>query len=61
MYWLETYKLIGLLIFAYIVGTVTGVYLSTVSIFGAVVWLIGSVIVGVGGLMIAGKDWKKKG
>ena len=60
MYWVDLYKLIGLLVFAYIVGTVTGVYLSTVSVLGAVVWLIGAVVVGVGGIKLAGKDYKKK-
>ena len=57
MYWLNTQLIIGIAVGSYMVGTVIGVYIASVSIFGAVIWLIVGGLVGVGSIMVAGKNW----
>ncbi|MGI9535416.1 MAG: hypothetical protein ACR2NW_10745 [Thermodesulfobacteriota bacterium] len=57
MYWLNAQTIIGIAVGSYMIGTVIGVYLASVSIFGAVVWLIAGGLVGVGSIMVAGKNW----
>ena len=57
MYWLNAQAIIGIAIASYLIGTVIGVYLASVSILGAVVWLIMGGLVGVGSMLVAGKNW----
>ena len=57
MYWLSTQTIIGVAVASYLVGTVIGVYLASVSILGAAVWIIMGGLVGVGSILIAGKNW----
>ena len=59
MYWLNTQSIIGIAVVSYLVGTVVGVYLASVSVLGAVVWLVVGTIVGFGSMFFAGKDWGK--
>ena len=42
------------------IGTIAGVYLASVSMLGALVWLIMGALVGFGSILIAGKDWGNK-
>lgn len=60
MYWLNIHILIGIIIGSYFIGTITGVYLSTVSVFGAFVWIVGAIVASVGGVFVAGRNWNKK-
>ena len=57
MYWLNAQTIIGIAVACYLIGTVIGVYLASVSILGAVVWLIMGGLVGVGSILVAGKNW----
>lgn len=57
MYWLNAQLIIGIAVGSYLVGTVIGVYIASVSIFGAVIWLVVGGLVGVGSIMVAGKNW----
>ncbi len=59
MYWLNTQSIIGIAVVSYLVGTVVGVYLATVSVLGAIVWLVVGAIVVFGSMFFAGKDWGK--
>jgi len=57
LYWLNAQLIIGIAVGSYLVGTVIGVYIASVSIFGAVIWLVVGGLVGVGSIMVAGKNW----
>ena len=59
MYWLNSQTIIGIALVSYFLGTVIGVYLASISILGAVVWLVVGAIVGLGSMFFAGKDWNK--
>ena len=59
MYWLNSQTIIGIALVSYFLGTVIGVYLASISIFGALVWLVVGVLVGLGSMLFAGKDWGK--
>lgn len=60
MYWLNPQTIIGITLVSYLIGTVVGVYLASVSILGAVVWLVVGAIVGLGSMFFAGRDWGKR-
>ena len=57
MYWLNAQLIIGIALGSYLIGTVIGVYIASVSVFGAVIWLIIGGLVGTGSIMVAGKNW----
>lgn len=59
MYWLNSHTLIGIALVSYFLGTLVGVYLASVSVLGAVVWLVVGAIVGLGSMHFAGRDWGK--
>ena len=60
MYWLTPQTIIGITLVSYLIGTVVGVYLASVSVLGAVVWLVVGAIVGLGSMFFAGRDWGKR-
>ena len=57
MYWLNAQTVIGIAIGSYLVGTVIGVYIASISVFGAVIWLLLGGLVGFGSIVVAGKNW----
>ena len=57
MYWLNAQTVIGIAVGSYLLGTVIGVYIASISVFGAVIWLILGGLVGFGSIMVAGKNW----
>ena len=59
MYWLNSQTIIGIALVSYFLGTVIGVYLASVSVFGAIVWLVVGALIGFGSMYFAGKDWGK--
>ncbi len=60
MYWLTPQTIIGITLASYLIGTVVGVYLASVSVLGTIVWLVVGAIVGFGSMFFAGKDWGKR-
>ncbi len=60
MYWLTPQIIIGITLTSYLIGTIVGVYLASVSVLGAIVWLVVGAIVGLGSMAFAGKDWGKR-
>ena len=59
MYWLNTQFLIFITLASYLTGTIVGVYLASVSVLGAIVWLVVGAVVVYLCLHFAGKDWGK--
>ncbi len=59
MYWLNLQSIIVFTLASYLIGTIVGVYLASVSVLGAIVWLVVGAIVVFGSMFFAGKDWGK--
>jgi len=59
MYWLNLQSIIVFTLASYLIGTIVGVYLASVSVLGAIVWLVVGGIVVFGSIFFAGKDWGK--
>ena len=59
MYWLNLQSIIVFTLASYLIGTIVGVYLASVSVLGAIVWLVVGAIVVFGSMLLAGKDWGK--
>jgi hypothetical protein len=59
MYWLNLQSIIVFTLASYLIGTIVGVYLASVSVLGAIVWLVVGTIVVFGSMFFAGKDWGK--
>ncbi len=59
MYWLNLQSIIVFTLASYFIGTIVGVYLASVSVLGAIVWLVVGAIVVFGSMFFAGKDWGK--
>ena len=57
MYWLNAQTVIGIAVGSYLLGTVVGVYIASISVFGAVIWLLLGGLVGFGSIIVAGKNW----
>lgn len=60
MYWLSTTHIMLIVLVGYLVGTIISLYLISVSMFGALVWLLGAAFVCFVGIFISGKNWNKK-
>ena len=59
MYWLNSQTILGIALVSYFLGTLIGIYLVSVSVLGALVWLVVAAIVGGGSIFFAGRDWNK--
>ena len=59
MYWLNLQSIIVFTLACYLIGTIVGVYLASVSVLGTIVWLVVGAIVVFGSMFFAGKDWSK--
>ena len=57
MYWLNTQTIIIIALFSYFIGTLTGVYLAKISVFGAILWLVVGGLIAFGSVYVAGKNW----